>query len=277
LGTLHLPYDGPPEALRVTKQELTALLNGYNRAYPGRPVSLQDVSMVYAGLLPGREGDAPGRSAKLLKHFRVVDHGREDGPKGLISIVGVKFTTARHVAQNAVDLAALRLGKAYAPCRTAATSVYGGDVESFDEFLLQTIQNREACDDPAVLRHLVYYHGSSYPEVLAYVRRPNSSQRLAVDHAVTAGEVRHAVREEMAVRLADVVLRRTPLGAKGYPGDEVVERCAGIMAEELGWDQRRQQSEVQACRKSFNRFFDFVPMEPAPPVEKDLEVVHDQG
>ena len=55
----------------------------------------QDVIQVYAGLLPGRR---PG-SAELATQAVVHDHGLHGGPHGLYSVSGVKFTTARRVAE----------------------------------------------------------------------------------------------------------------------------------------------------------------------------------
>ena len=50
----------------------------------------------------------------------------------------------------------------------------------------------------------------------------------------------------MACTLADIVIRRTELGAMGHPGAEIVEACAGIAAEELGWDRDRRDREIAA-------------------------------
>ena len=53
-----------------------------------------------------------------------------------------------------------------------------------------------------------------------------------------------AVRQEMAVHLDDVILRRTGLGTIGHPGRVCLERCAAIMAGELAWSPARIQEEI---------------------------------
>ena len=58
--------------------------------------------------------------------------------------------------------------------------------------------------------------------------------------------VERAVREEMAVRLEDVVMRRSRLGAFGLPEPAVLDRCADAMARQLDWDARRRQAEIDA-------------------------------
>ena len=57
-------------------------------------------------------------------------------------------------------------------------------------------------------------------------------------------ELVDAVRDEMVVTLADAIVRRTPLGALGFPGDAAVTHAAGIVGAELGWSAQRTQQEV---------------------------------
>jgi glycerol-3-phosphate dehydrogenase len=59
-------------------------------------------------------------------------------------------------------------------------------------------------------------------------------------------EVIHAIRHEMACTLADIVIRRSELGAAGHPGPEIVEKIAAIAAEELEWDTDRRNREIAA-------------------------------
>jgi len=71
-------------------------------------------------------------------------------------------------------------------------------------------------------------------------------------------EVVHAVRAEMAVKLEDVVFRRTDLGTAGHPGSEALDGAAELMAAELGWDDSRRRNELEGVLAAF-------PMPPEPP------------
>ena len=53
-----------------------------------------------------------------------------------------------------------------------------------------------------------------------------------------------AVRDEMALTLADAVLRRLDLGTAGAPAEADLERVVRVMGAELGWDagQVRQRA-----------------------------------
>jgi glycerol-3-phosphate dehydrogenase len=68
-------------------------------------------------------------------------------------------------------------------------------------------------------------------------------------------EVVNAVQNEMAVKLADVVLRRTELGTLAHPGAAALCRCAEIMAPLCGWSASRVESELAETEAHLTRFW----------------------
>ncbi len=110
-GTDYAPADtlaGPTDVERI--------LSKGAQAFPWAQLSRSDVALVHRGHVP-TSGDAGG----LLSRPILVDHARADAVPGIVSMLGVKYTTARAVAEQAVDLAVTRLGARVAPCRTAVT------------------------------------------------------------------------------------------------------------------------------------------------------------
>ena len=72
--------------------------------------------------------------------------------------------------------------------------------------------------------------------MLRWRPQPEWRTRVAPTSPVIGAELVWAVRKEMALTLADAVIRRTPLGALGYPGDAAARRARGrIVGAELGW------------------------------------------
>jgi glycerol-3-phosphate dehydrogenase len=59
-------------------------------------------------------------------------------------------------------------------------------------------------------------------------------------------EIVHAIREEMALDLDDLVLRRLGLGDTGHPGLDVVRRCAELAALEWQHDATATDRAVAA-------------------------------
>jgi len=253
IGTTHASYSGTPDDFKVTEEDIQDFIHEVNEAYPAASLKREDVPFAYGGLLPmnGKEDDTG--SVRLLKQYRISDHKKDDGVDGLISVVGVKYTTARDVAQRVIDLVFKKLGKIAPEPRTAETAVYGGEIEHFEEFLAQETNGRPYQISERVMENLVYTYGSAYPEVLQYLKEdPRWGETLTETSPVIKAEVLHGVRKEMALKLTDVILRRTTLSLAGHPGDECLRTCAAIMSSELGWSQERTNREVEEGRTVFS-------------------------
>ena len=102
-GTGHEPWLGEPGRPFPSREQLMNYIQALNRAVPGLDLRIDDVGRIFAGLLPTTEVG----SNKLTKREVIVDHGAEGGPKGLFSVGGIKFTTARLVAEKILGLAGL--------------------------------------------------------------------------------------------------------------------------------------------------------------------------
>jgi glycerol-3-phosphate dehydrogenase len=92
--------------------------------------------------------------------------------------------------------------------------------------------------------------------VLRRLRRPAAPCRTAVtplaaarpQEGSVAEQTLRAVREEMAIHLADVILRRTDLGTAGPPAGRDLDAAATAMASALKWDDGRARAERQAVQ-----------------------------
>jgi glycerol-3-phosphate dehydrogenase len=240
------PYDVP-----LTEAEVAGFVQEINEANPRFALRLEDVSQLLWGLLPFGANTPGAKDLSFGKRSILVDHGREDGIPGLITAMSVRFTTGRAVAERAVDLVFRCLGRTPPACRTRVTPVHGGGLHGVASAVAEARAALGALAEPGVAEDFVASHGSGWRHVAAHVERnPALGQRLD-GSTVLEAEVVHAVREEMARTLADVVLRRTGLGTGAWPGAAALERCAAQMAAEVGWDPRRVEAEIAALRGSF--------------------------
>ena len=80
---------------------------------------------------------------------------------------------------------------------------------------------------------------------------PSMGVRLEPSSDVIKAEVIHAVRDEMALCLSDVVLRRTDLGSGECPTKETLKTVASCMAKELGWEKNKIQAEIKNTQKLY--------------------------
>jgi glycerol-3-phosphate dehydrogenase len=254
VGTFQAPYAGTPGPETVTSQDLCDFIAEVNTAFPGGRLQRQDVTFIYQGLLPGAEEDGKTNEGRLLKHYRIYNHADEDGVQGITSVVGVKYTTARDVAEKVVDLVLKKLGRSPVRCQTAHSPVHGGDIKHFEEFAAQVGSEQSMAVSPTTFRHLLRTYGSEYGAILRYGEEDCSwYQPVLADSPVIKAEVLHGIREEMAQTLGDIILRRTELGTAGYPGDACLDTCARLMAVECGWDKQRVRQEIAAVQAVFAR------------------------
>lgn len=242
IGSSHVLHEGEPGEFEVTEQDLVQLIEEINEAYP-IGLSRNEVSFVNAGLVPF--GDHYGHRS------RIIDHGKADGVPGLVSIVGVRWTTSRGVAAESIDLVGRLLDRALPASATSTTPVHGGGIERFGEFRREAIEKRDPAISAESMRGLVHNHGASYLRVLEPIRENPSWAEALEGSAVIKAEVIHAVRNEMAHTLGDVVFRRTDLGTAGSPGEPALRECAALMASELHWDGTRVEAELAEVRQSF--------------------------
>lgn len=253
VGTTHLPFEGDASNFKITEEDVHTFMNELNAAYPAAALKRADISFFYGGLLPMAPSSDHHGDVRLVKHYTLCDHQQEDRLEGLVTVVGVKYTTARDVAEKTIDLIFKKLGRQPPRCRTHETPVHGGDIRRFEEFVQRETSRRPHGLSVEIVKPLVYNYGSVYREVLKYVDTgANAAQPIAPGSNILRAEVLYNLREEMAQKLVDVIRRRTELGSAGYPGDEAVQACAAIMAAELGWEAAKIQNEIRDVKAVYS-------------------------
>jgi glycerol-3-phosphate dehydrogenase len=186
------------------------------------------------------------------KRSLLIDHDSDHGLKGLVTLIGVRATTARGMAAKAMDLVVRKIAGNYNNANTKNIPIYGGDIESFEEEVQAILRTRSQDLDPPQARHLVHNYGSQWPVVLRYAYEDQSLFKPVGKSSTLRAEIIHAIREEMAVRLSDVVFRRTDLGTGRIPTRSELAVCAALMADELGWDKQKTDSEILSIGNAFH-------------------------
>ena len=252
IGTAQMAYEGDPEDFRITRNDIETFMNEINEAYLPANLSMDDVLFYYGGLLPIEDNYDDPRNVTLTKHYELIDHKREDNLEGLLSVVSVKYTTARDVSEKVINLALQKLNMEKRPSLTARTPIYGGDIPFFEDYLQSTLKNSPNGFSEKILRRLVYNYGTAHKDILKLVNEDaDYAKPLHGNDEILKAEVIHGVREEMAQHLADVVLRRTDLGPSGLPDDSTLEDIAALMAKELGWDKKKIKEEIASTKKIY--------------------------
>jgi glycerol-3-phosphate dehydrogenase len=232
IGTTDTFYPTPELVPEVSQADADYLFEATNRTFRDTTLTTADVTGAWAGLRPllAEEGKSPSEISRR-------DEIMTDPATGLVSIAGGKLTAYRRMAERIVDLAVERTGATAAPCRTETTPLPGG--ESPAPALPATLA-------PAHRSRLERLYGGACGALLA---RDPAATCVAGIPGLLRAEVTHAIEEEMALTLADVLERRTrTLLFDPHQGLEGVEEVAGIMAGALGWDGARTARELDHYR-----------------------------
>ncbi|MDP6490220.1 MAG: glycerol-3-phosphate dehydrogenase/oxidase [Kiritimatiellia bacterium] len=246
-GTYYRPHEGPVDAAAVTDEDIDAYLAALNSCYPGADLSRDDILMIHAGVLPAAHAAKAGKEPPLLRHYRLIDHGNADGVEGLLTVLGIKYTTARDVAQHAISVAVSRLSCPSVSSTTAARPLSGSVIGSLAGFRDATIEKYAKHTPLPVIDRLLRFYGSGIDAILA---TGDHGPLLEGSDSVLAREIEHVVATEMPQTLGDLLFRRTGLGSSGLPDPLLVRSCGAVMARACGWDAARLEREIDAVTKS---------------------------
>ena len=254
VGVWHVIYKGDPEDVSTTEEELEGYLTEVNEAHPAFDLKLDDVAMILTGLtLFGEEGEQAEGKMSFGKRSRLIDHGKKDGIDGLITLIGVRATTARGEAEKAINLVFKKIGRTGTKSQTAFTPIFGGKIDSIDALEQEVASAGGGKRGVREARALARNYGTQFTDVLSYAEKDSKLSEALGSSSVLKAEVIHGIDREMAKKLADIVFRRTDLGTGGNPGDDAVRACGEIMAKELGWDEAALEKELQEVDDIFKR------------------------
>ena len=210
------------------------LLGAVNRALPALELRDDEVALVHEGLLPGT-------ADRLLDRPVLIDHEAREGVPGMLTMIGVKWTTAQRTAARAVTLCAqrLRADRGPAPARLVGAPANGAGGRGPDA-------------PGGIEAHLWTLYGTECREVTTIAgESPQLAAPLAPGEQTIGAEIAWTARTEMVRHLADVVLRRTGLGSGGHPGATALAAAARLAAQALGWDAARTSTELALVERVY--------------------------
>lgn len=222
-----------------------------------------DVLAAWSGVRPLVK-DPNARNTESL----VRNHLVSMSPSGLLTCAGGKWTTYRQMAEDAVDeaikqfrlttkaiterahISGTEMIDDAAPldgtCQTHQVRLAGAHGYSKTLFI-NLIQHFGI--ETEVAKHLAEAYGDRAWTVAALGaatedRFPVRGKRISALYPYIDGEVRYAVRHELAQTAVDVLARRTRLAfLNSQAALEALPGVIDIMAEELKWDSKRKDLE----------------------------------
>jgi glycerol-3-phosphate dehydrogenase len=240
VGTTDNNYDGDVDHVQPAADDVEYLLDATN-AFFGTSLTNSNLTGAYAGVRPLISTGDTRKSVDISRKAELYETS-----SGLITITGGKLTTWRRMAKMAVDRLAERDGR-QAPCRTHEIPL-GQAIDP------QGLPRAEGVRDDAY-GALASRYGHAAQKVLQTAgERGELAQPIVGELPDLLAEAPFSARHEQARSVGDVLLRRTRLGLLAArelctPGSEAPLRVARAMGQELGWDERRVDAEVERFRQ----------------------------
>lgn len=245
LGTTDTEYTGEPEDVAPDASEIDYLLGALNRVL-SEPVTPASVVASYAGLrsLVVEAGKKPSENTREYRFHR------DPWAKNMITVCGGKLTTARALGEKLADLVAAEIpGSAAASALSRTQPLPGGNIcGSFEDFVQsgRDAAVREFGVGREAAERIVRTYGGRWRKVLEPARSDAALLDPLPDRStLIAAEPVFSIREEMAVRIEDFLLRRSGLSwlTTAYP--EAAPAVARIFAREFGWSDGERQAALQ--------------------------------
>ena len=244
IGTTDIRYDGDPGEVVASDAEIDYLVAETNRVFPGADLDRGDIHYVYSGVRPLPRKTSGPESAITRKHI-IYRHRKE--AEGLISVIGGKLTTYRNLAEQAVNKAVRSAGLAAGPCLTRSLPLPGASrAADVSKELSASARLTAACAE-----RLAGIYGRR-ALILAGASDAGEDAYLDSNRTVLGAEVAHAVKEERAIRLVDIIHRRMMIGLAPDQGRALAGRIGDLAAAAAGWNktelsnQRRMLEEYNA-------------------------------
>ncbi len=245
LGTTDTDFKGDPSDVYVTARDVDYLLDAANHYFPDAGLTYQDVIADWAGLRPlVDQDDVESESDVSREHLIVVD------PTGIGAIAGGKLTTFRVMGKQMVDAVVPYLGKDKIPRSRVKTVPFPYSNGALPPDVVRKVAAHYVEDygiRPEEAIHVLSVYGGAADQVFDLAREDSILLQPVVEGLpYLMAEALFATKYEMALRLEDFFLRRTPLFFLTRQGlDLAFERVAAVMGRELGWTQEETALEIQ--------------------------------
>lgn len=241
----------PVTANPIPKEEEIQWILGEVRNYLSKDIQVrrEDVLSAWSGIRPLVRDPAAKDTQGLVRNHMI-----NVSPSGLLTIAGGKWTTYRAMAAETVDAAIKAFdlkNEAMYPCKTESLKLVGSHGWRKNLYV-ELIQDYGV--DMEVAKHLTDTYGDRSWNVCDMsaktdIRWPIRGRRIDPAYPYIEAEVRYAARREYAQTAVDVIARRTRLSfLNSQAALEALPKVIEIMAEELKWSQKRQDSEFEDAK-----------------------------
>jgi glycerol-3-phosphate dehydrogenase len=238
VGTTEVDDTGDPGCAQPSETEIDYLLTSAQRLFPAAALGRDEIRYAMAGVRPLPY--SPGNPLAAITRRHVLHDHRDDGVAGMVSVIGGKLTTAAAVAREC----ARKIGIEVAEPQFDAVA-QAGEVESAVSACLgEAGAGGQVSAEMA--RAAVSWFGRAGADVVRSAARDERLGAPICDGSLhMVAEAVHALQNECAVTLGDVLLRRVPVALAGEWSKEQTRQAAERIGAAAGWSGERVGCEVE--------------------------------
>ena len=217
--------DNNPTPFSEEIDYILKIIGDYLKKQPTR----KDILSVFSGLRPlvARKNDKTKDISR--------NHSIAVSQSGLVSITGGKWTTYRKMAEDAIDVVQSVGGIENHRSKTAEIKLDGFD---------SSITNKNP----------LHMYGCFSTEI-STIDSSTGNSSLGKNFYLSENQILWGIREEMAIRLEDILARRSRcLLQDAKETIKVAPLVAKIMADELGHDQRWVDNELRDFKQAAEKY-----------------------
>ena len=240
VGTTEVADTADPGRAAPSQQEIDYLLKTVSKLFPKAKLSSREIHYAFAGIRPLPY--APGSKLSAVTRRHIIHDHTEDGAGRLLSVLGGKLTTAAALARECAKLTG---------CNPAVETVDSPAIltGSLDPMLDQSILEiaRIGAFSEESARSVLEWFGKRAFDV-AHMAMVSPELRAPIcphsPHVVA--EAVEAYRQENAVTLGDVLLRRVPLALGACWSDSCSREAAMRIGTVMGWNDHQIGENLDA-------------------------------
>ncbi len=254
VGSTESQYEGDLRDVHPTADEVNDLFESFRAGFPRAKMTREDIRCAYAGVRPIVHQETSCENS--LSRRRQID---VDSKERLVTVSGGKLTTFRGMAEEAVDRVSELLGRPRAPRelrrRLRSVPLWPGlsaqEVHGLTKHA--AAQAAQAGVGRSTLDHLIRRYGTDALGILQEgMDQPDQFRPLDAELPFCLGELKYLTRTECVRHLTDLVKRRTAMYFLSDEfGEPMLDRIARTVSPLLGWDERRQQREVDSTLEEY--------------------------
>lgn len=230
LGTTDTPIEQSSLEPVALEEEINFILRTASK-YLKKSPSRKDILSVFTGLRPLASTGNTEKTKEISRSHKIMT-----SPSGLMTIIGGKWTTYRKMAEDLVT----RVEKEK-KLRTTRSVTHKMKLSGYSKKI-----NRS---DP------LYLYGTEAEKIRTIQKEKSHDGMISEKLKITTAEIVYAIRNEMIVRVEDVLARRTrALLLDAREAIRISQRVAEVMARELNHDEIWIKNEVRDFKKLANKY-----------------------